>query len=209
MSQQTQRRRSTSRRTRRYREAGEGKAVRLRPRLPRRRSASGDGVVDPSPPGYRCFAPDWPIGAPADRDEARRRPLPYGVAATIASFLEALDLTDVTIVGNDSGGHVAGPRHSHPRDGSAASSSPTGDTHENFPPGVQGDAADRRPPGGMTLLAAPFRIGAVGPRRPSSPSQDEDPTGADRLLDGAGDARSRVRHDLKKVDHRNETTSAH
>ncbi|HEX3588899.1 MAG TPA: alpha/beta hydrolase [Pseudonocardiaceae bacterium] len=54
--------------------------------------------------GYRCLAPDWPLGS-------HRSPLPpsadlspTGVAAMIAEFLDALDLTDVTIVANDTGG---------------------------------------------------------------------------------------------------------
>jgi pimeloyl-ACP methyl ester carboxylesterase len=53
--------------------------------------------------GYRCVTPDWPLGS-------HRVPMPGadltppGVAALIASFLEALDLRDVTIVANDTGG---------------------------------------------------------------------------------------------------------
>ena len=88
---------------------------------------------------------------------------PYGIAATIASFLEALDLEDVTIVGNDSGGamsQVLVTRHPE-RIGRLVLTNC--DTHENFPPGtVQGDA--RRSPScraGWRALAAPFRIGAV------------------------------------------------
>ncbi|MFF1823795.1 alpha/beta fold hydrolase [Kribbella sp. NPDC058245] len=54
--------------------------------------------------GFRCIAPDWPLGAhripmPADADLT-----PPGVANLIAEFLEALDLTDVTVVANDTGG---------------------------------------------------------------------------------------------------------
>ena len=54
--------------------------------------------------GYRCLAPDWPLGS-------HRTPLPPsadlsppGVARLIAEFLDALDLTDVTLVANDTGG---------------------------------------------------------------------------------------------------------
>ncbi|HKN96945.1 MAG TPA: alpha/beta hydrolase [Pseudonocardiaceae bacterium] len=54
--------------------------------------------------GYRCLAPDWPLGA-------HRRPMPPsadlsppGVAAYIAEFLDAMDLSDVTVVANDTGG---------------------------------------------------------------------------------------------------------
>ncbi|MGH3680030.1 MAG: alpha/beta fold hydrolase [Natronosporangium sp.] len=54
--------------------------------------------------GVRSYAPDWPLGA-------HRIPLgpdadlsPRGVAALIVSFLQALDLDDVTLVGSDTGG---------------------------------------------------------------------------------------------------------
>jgi pimeloyl-ACP methyl ester carboxylesterase len=55
-------------------------------------------------PGFRCIAPDWPLGS-------HRRPMregadltPPGQARLIADFMSALDLEDVTLVGNDSGG---------------------------------------------------------------------------------------------------------
>ncbi|MFB8277184.1 alpha/beta fold hydrolase [Nocardia colli] len=53
--------------------------------------------------GHRCLTPDWPLGA-------HRIPVPDanltvpGLADLIASFLERLDLTDVTVVANDTGG---------------------------------------------------------------------------------------------------------
>jgi pimeloyl-ACP methyl ester carboxylesterase len=54
--------------------------------------------------GFRCLAPDWPLGAhhtplPPSADLS-----PSGVARMIADFLDALDLTEVTIVANDTGG---------------------------------------------------------------------------------------------------------
>lgn len=54
--------------------------------------------------GLRAIAPDWPLGAhrhPLAPDADRS---PRGVARLIASFLEALELQDVTLVGNDTGG---------------------------------------------------------------------------------------------------------
>lgn len=54
--------------------------------------------------GIRSYAPDWPLGAhrlPL-RPEADRSP--RGVAGQIDAFLTALDLRDVTLVGNDTGG---------------------------------------------------------------------------------------------------------
>lgn len=54
--------------------------------------------------GVRSYAPDWPLGAhrtPMARDADQS---PRGVAKQILAFLEALDLRDVTLVGNDTGG---------------------------------------------------------------------------------------------------------
>jgi pimeloyl-ACP methyl ester carboxylesterase len=54
--------------------------------------------------GFRTLAPDWPLGShripmPPGADIS-----PPGVARLIAEFLDVLDLTDVTIVANDTGG---------------------------------------------------------------------------------------------------------
>jgi pimeloyl-ACP methyl ester carboxylesterase len=57
--------------------------------------------------GHRCIAPDLPLGAhvrPLRRDADMSLP---GLARTVAGFLEALDLDDVAIVANDTGGAVA------------------------------------------------------------------------------------------------------
>src|SRR5579872_6814533 len=55
---------------------------------------------------YRCIVPDWPLGA-------HHRPLapgadrsPRGVARLIADFIEALELEQVTVVANDTGGAI-------------------------------------------------------------------------------------------------------
>ena len=55
---------------------------------------------------HRVIAPDWPLGS----QELPLKPgsdlSPPGLAALIASFLDALDLRDVTLVGNDTGGAI-------------------------------------------------------------------------------------------------------
>jgi pimeloyl-ACP methyl ester carboxylesterase len=56
--------------------------------------------------GLRCFAPTWPLGAhPEPMNPTADLTLP-GVAAMIDAFLAALDLDDVVLVGNDTGGLV-------------------------------------------------------------------------------------------------------
>jgi len=145
----------------RYREAGEGKPVvfvhgyLVDGRL-------WDGVVDALSDRCRCLAPDWPIGAQQVAMNPDADLTPYGIARTIADFLEKLDLEDVTIVGNDSGGamsQVLVTRHPE-RIGRLVLTNC--DTHENFPPGIFKTMPPIAAlPGGMTVLAAPFRIGAL------------------------------------------------
>ena len=53
---------------------------------------------------FRCIVPDWPLGShqlPCDPDAELDPP---GLAHMIADFLSALDLNNVTLVGNDTGG---------------------------------------------------------------------------------------------------------
>ena len=90
----------------RYREAGEGPTIvlvhgylvdgtlwrKVAPQLAER--------------GFRVVVPDLPLGShripmPPDADLT-----PPGIAAVVASFIEALDLSDVTLVGNDTGGAI-------------------------------------------------------------------------------------------------------
>src|SRR2546430_15411639 len=53
---------------------------------------------------YRCIVPDLPLGS-HDRAMNEDADLsPYGVAKLIDDFLAALELRDVTLVGNDTGG---------------------------------------------------------------------------------------------------------
>ena len=95
---------------------------------------------------------------------------PYGIAALIASFLEALDLEDVTIVGNDSGGamsQVLVTRHPE-RIGRLVLTNC--DTHENFPPGMFKTMPPlAKLPGGMARPREPRSGSAPSPAPPSSP----------------------------------------
>src|SRR5262249_30370121 len=54
---------------------------------------------------HRCIVPDWPFGA--HRTAVPGADLtPPGMADLVSAFLDALDLRDVTLVGNDTGGGV-------------------------------------------------------------------------------------------------------
>jgi pimeloyl-ACP methyl ester carboxylesterase len=184
----------------RYREAGEGKPVvfvhgyLVDGRL-------WDGVVDElSAKGYRCLAPDWPIGSQQIAMGPDADLTPPGVAAIISSFLDALGLEDVTIVGNDSGGamsQVLVTRHPE-RIGRLVLTNC--DTHENFPPGVFKHLPKLAAmPGGMILLSLPFGIPAVARRafKPFSKAGIPDELIASWMQPSLSDPD--VKRDLKKV----------
>lgn len=183
----------------RYREAGEGKPVvfvhgfLVDGRL-------WDGVVDALADRYRCIAPDWPIGAQQIAMDPNADLSPYGIAAIIDSFLAALELEDVTIVGNDSGGamsQVLATRHPE-RIGRLVLTNC--DTHKNFPPGIFKTMPPiAKLPGGMTLLAAPFRIPALARAafKPFARTKIPDELIASWMAPALYDPG--VKHDAKKV----------
>jgi len=148
----------------RYREAGQGKPVvfvhgfLVDGRL-------WGGVVDHLSDRCRCLAPDWPIGAQQVAMNPDADLSPPGLARLIADFLDKLELEDVTIVGNDSGGAISQVLvTNHPqRIGRLVLTNC--DTHENFPPGIfKAMPPLAKLPGGMLVLSTPFRIPAVARR---------------------------------------------
>ena len=56
--------------------------------------------------GVRSYAPDWPLGSHRLALDAGADQSPRGVARRVIAFLEAMDLHDVTLVGNDTGGAI-------------------------------------------------------------------------------------------------------
>jgi pimeloyl-ACP methyl ester carboxylesterase len=183
----------------RYREEGEGKPVvfvhgyLVDGRL-------WDGVVDRLSDRCRCLAPDWPIGAQQVAMDADADLSPPGIAATISSFLEALDLEDVTIVGNDSGGAMSQVLVTSRPERIGRLVLTNCDTHENFPPGVfKAMPPIAKLPGGMAILAAPFRVGALARAafRPFARTKIPDELIASWMAPGLHDAA--VKRDVKKV----------
>jgi len=55
---------------------------------------------------YRCITPDWPLGSHELPVEPTADLSTPGVAGLVADFMAALDLHDVTLVGNDTGGAI-------------------------------------------------------------------------------------------------------
>jgi pimeloyl-ACP methyl ester carboxylesterase len=56
---------------------------------------------------HRCVAPDWPLGAHRAALAAGADRSPRGIAHLIADFLDELELEQVTIVANDTGGAIS------------------------------------------------------------------------------------------------------
>ncbi|MDQ3303150.1 MAG: alpha/beta hydrolase [Actinomycetota bacterium] len=56
---------------------------------------------------FRCIVPDWPLGAHTLAMESRADLTLSGLARLVADFMDALDLRDVTLVGNDTGGAIS------------------------------------------------------------------------------------------------------
>jgi pimeloyl-ACP methyl ester carboxylesterase len=183
----------------RYRQAGEGKPIvfvhgyLVDGRL-------WDGVIDHLSDRFRCFAPDWPLGAQQVALNPDADLSPPGIARLIAEFIERLELEDVTIVGNDSGGAISQIlAANHPQSLSRLALTNC-DTHENFPPGIfKAMPPLARLPGGMIALSAPFRIPFVA-RQAFAPfsRQGIPPDLIASWMRPAMQDRA-VMHDLKKV----------
>ena len=139
---------------------------------------------------------------PADRDEVRRGPHPlWDRRPRSPAFLEALDLDDVTIIANDSGGamsQVLVTRHPE-RIGRLVLTNC--DTHENFPPGIFGAMPKMlRCPAGQWRPSPPrSRIGALA--RAAFRPFTRDPLPADLVASWMkpGLSDPGVKRDVKKV----------
>lgn len=183
----------------RYREAGAGKpVVFVHGYLVDGRLWSG--VVDGLSDRFRCIAPDWPLAAhqvPMNRDADLS---PTGVAKLIADFLAKLELEDVTIVGNDSGGAISQVLATTYPDRIGRLVLTNCDTHENFPPGVfKAMPPLAKIPGGMLALSLPFRIEALARRafKPFAKTRIPDDLIASWMEPNKRS--SAIRHDAAKV----------
>ena len=97
-----------------------------------------DDVVARLPGDRRCVAPTLPLGAHRHPMRSDADLSPRGIARLVSEFLERLDLDDVTLVGNDTGGAIVqlivGERPA--RIGRIVLVSC--DAFDNFPPGLTG-----------------------------------------------------------------------
>jgi pimeloyl-ACP methyl ester carboxylesterase len=110
----------------------------------------------------RTIAPDWPMGSHRSALAPDADLSPPGVAEIIADFLAALDLRDVTIVGNDSGGAISQILVTQHPERIGRLVLTNCDSFEHFPPfPFTAMPPIARLPGGMTALSLPFRVGPI------------------------------------------------
>ena len=97
-----------------------------------------DEVVVDLAPDRRCIAPTLPLGAHRHPMRPDADLSPRGIARLIAEFLDRLELDDVTLVGNDTGGAFV---QLLVRDGAARVGRivlVSCEAFDNFPPGLTG-----------------------------------------------------------------------
>jgi pimeloyl-ACP methyl ester carboxylesterase len=113
---------------------------------------------------YRCVAPTLPLGAHrramhADADLS----LP-GVARLVAELLDHLDLREVTLVGNDTGGALVQLLMAAGNERMARAVLVSCDAFDNFPPGLTGRAlvlSGKLPPALFGLFMQQMRVRPV------------------------------------------------
>ena len=110
----------------------------------------------------RAIMPTWPLGAHPEPMRPGADMTPLGLAAIVAAFLEALDLDDVVLVGNDTGGAVAQIVAAHHPDRLGALVLTNCDAFENFPPSFfKSLVLAAKLPGGLKAALAPMRTAAA------------------------------------------------
>jgi len=114
---------------------------------------------------HRCVAPTLPLGAhrhPMRPDADLSLP---GIARLVAEFMDRLELTDVTLVGNDTGGALVQLLMTSDVPAALARAVLVScDAFDNFPPGLTGKtlvAAGKLPPGLFGLFMQQMRLRAV------------------------------------------------
>ena len=111
---------------------------------------------------FRCVVPDLPLGSHREAMKDGADLTPPGVARILADFMGALELDDVTLVGNDTGGAICQlVAANHPERLGRLVLTPC-DAYENFlPPFFRPMQYAAKVPGLLTALVQPVRLRAV------------------------------------------------
>jgi pimeloyl-ACP methyl ester carboxylesterase len=97
-----------------------------------------DNVIAELSVDHRCVAPTLPLGAHRHAMRADADLSMGGIARLVAEFLDRLDLTDVTLVGNDTGGALVQLLVCDRTDRVSRIVLASCDAFDNFPPGLTG-----------------------------------------------------------------------
>ncbi|HEX4658229.1 MAG TPA: alpha/beta hydrolase [Streptosporangiaceae bacterium] len=146
-----------------YEDTGDGPALVLLHGLMMDASLWDHAIADLSA-DHRCVAPTLPLGAHrhAMRGDADLS-LP-GIARLVAEFLDRLDLHDVTLVGNDTGGALVQLLMCDGGEGVGRVVLASCDAFDNFPPGLTGKTlvtAGKLPPAMFGLFMQQMRLRMV------------------------------------------------
>ena len=112
--------------------------------------------------GLRVLMPTWPLGAHRQAMRQGTDVTPRGVSAIIAGFLDALDLCDVVLVGNDTGGALCQSLAVHHPERLGALVLTNCDAFDNCPPAMfKPLVAAAKVPGALDALVQPMRAARV------------------------------------------------
>lgn len=145
----------------RYREAGAGRPIVFVHGF----AVDGrlwDGTAAGLLPGFRCILPDWPLGSHREAMRPEADITFPGMAHMLGEFLAALDLEDVVLVGNDSGGAIC---QIHVTEGPSRVGGlvlTNSDCFENLPPAhFKVLSRMMRLPGASAAFAHSMRLGPI------------------------------------------------
>ncbi|MEV5752736.1 alpha/beta hydrolase [Actinoallomurus sp. NPDC052308] len=123
-----------------------------------------DGPVAELSPDHRCVAPTLPFGAHRHAMRPDADLSPHGLARLVGEFLDRLDLRDVTLVGNDTGGALVQLLMAEGAERVGRVVLASCDAFDNFPPGLTGRTlllAGRLPPRLFGLFMQQMRLRPV------------------------------------------------
>jgi pimeloyl-ACP methyl ester carboxylesterase len=122
------------------------------------------GVVAELAADHRCIAPTLPMGAHHHAMEPGADLTPRGLARMVSELLERLELEDVTLVGNDTGGALVQLLAAEPDPRVGRIVLVSCDAFDNFPPGLTGKAivlAGKLPPALFGIFMQQMRLRAL------------------------------------------------
>jgi pimeloyl-ACP methyl ester carboxylesterase len=120
-----------------------------------------DGLISDLSADYRCVAPTLPLGAHRRAMNAGADLSLPGIARLVAEFLDLLDLYDVTLVGNDTGGAIVQLLIGNSAPRVARIALVSCEAFDNFPPGLTGKTlalAGRLPPRVFGMFMQQMRL---------------------------------------------------